>query len=365
MSRIPDSLEAWLAAKALELDTDTSDAASILPALAEAGLFGVGIGNAAGGSGGDIADAVEAIAAVSARSLAAGFVFWGQRTFIEYLLQSPNERLREKLLPDLIAGRRAGATGLSNAMKFLAGIEELQIKARRDAGNSQQLILDGKLPWVTNLRSQGFDVAAAVEGAGHGPAFVAVLSSEDDGLLRSPDLELMAMRATNTAAISLSGVRIGAERILHVNASEWLPRVRPAFLGLQCGMSIGLARCALEQAGRRLGSGRAVLGEPLENLTTELSGQTSLLVAGLRTSRFVEWPAELFEIRIELANIATGALQLELQACGGAAYLSKPGQETQRRLREGAFIPLITPSLVQLKSALRAHTTARRVGEVA
>jgi hypothetical protein len=70
-------------------------------------------GSAAGGSGGDVADAVEAIAAVSAlRSLAAGFVFWGQRTFIEYLLAEPERAaLREKLLPDLIAGRTSGRDG--------------------------------------------------------------------------------------------------------------------------------------------------------------------------------------------------------------------------------------------------------------
>ena len=47
------------------------------------------------GSGGDINDAVAAISAVSERSLAAGFVFWGHRTFIEYLLQSPNAALRD------------------------------------------------------------------------------------------------------------------------------------------------------------------------------------------------------------------------------------------------------------------------------
>jgi hypothetical protein len=45
---------------------------------------------AQGGSGGTTADAIEAIAAVAERSLTAAFVFWGQRTFIEYLLHSPN-----------------------------------------------------------------------------------------------------------------------------------------------------------------------------------------------------------------------------------------------------------------------------------
>ena len=75
-----------------------------------------------------------------------------------------------------------------------------------------------------------------MQGDGNSPAFVASLSSDDVGLERSADLDLMAMRATNTAAVKINNVRIGADRILHHNASEWLPKVRPAFLGLQCAM---------------------------------------------------------------------------------------------------------------------------------
>ncbi len=102
--------------------------ASILPRLADADVLRIGVPRAQGGLGGHINDAVGAIAAVSSHSLAAGFVFWGHRTLIEYLLQSPNERLRDRLLPDLLSGRRAGATGLSNAMKFLSGVEALEIQ---------------------------------------------------------------------------------------------------------------------------------------------------------------------------------------------------------------------------------------------
>ena len=359
MSALPQDLASWLSTHAEQFDTCNDDAAQIVPALADASLFGIGVPANLGGRGGDVTDAIEAIASVSEQSLTAGFVFWGHRTFIEYLLQSPNTALRERLLPDMIAGRRAGATGLSNAMKFLAGIEGLQIQAR-DAGTGRHLVLDGKMPWVTNLRVEGFEVAAAVEGAAHGPAFVGVLSSDDAGVQRSPDLELMAMRGSNTAAVAIRDVRIGPDRILHPNASEWLPRVRPAFLGLQCGMSIGLARRALKETGRKLDGGRSILSAPVESLLEQLQIQASLLADGLRAGQFVEDAASLFQVRIELADLAAAAMQLELQAAGGAAYLSKPGRDIQRRLREVAFLPLVTPSLVQLKSALHANAQTQQ-----
>lgn len=208
MTQLISDLVAWLDASAFHLDTTADTAAAVLPKLADAGLFGLGVPVQWGGNGGHVADAVNAIAEVSAHSLTAGFVFWGHRTFIEYLLQSPNAALRETLLPDLLAGRRGGATGLSNAMKFLSGIEELSVQSQR-SGTALQL--DGYLPWVTNLPAAGFDVALAVKGADGAPAFIASLTSDDFGLERSPDLDLMAMRGSNTAALKIDGVRIGEE----------------------------------------------------------------------------------------------------------------------------------------------------------
>jgi alkylation response protein AidB-like acyl-CoA dehydrogenase len=358
---LPADLAAWLDAAAHSLDTASDGAATVLPRLAGAGLFGIGVPAAWGGLGGDVTDAAKAIAAVSERSLSAGFVFWGQRTFIEYLLQSPNAALREALLPALLTGRRAGATGLSNAMKFLSGFEELQLKASTEGDG---LRIDGKLPWVTNLQPEGFDVAAAVQDD-RGGAFVVSLSSDDAGLERSPDLDLMALRATSTAAIKVEGVRVGRARILHGEAHVWLPQVRPAFLGLQCGMSIGLAARALDETRAKLKGGRDILAEPLQEVATELDQLQAKLHGGLRGTLYETEPSHLFRLRIRLADVVSKAVQLELCASGGAAYLSKPGEGVQRRLRESAFIPVVTPSLVQLKAALATHERLPAVSEIA
>jgi len=362
MATLPADLAAWLDASATRLDTAQDAAAEVLPRLAAAELFRIGVPSQHGGDGGHVTDAVEAIAQVSERSLTAGFVFWGHRTFIEYLLQSPNAALRERLLPGLLSGHRAGATGLSNAMKFLSGIEELQIRAQPQGDGWR---IDGKLPWVTNLRLGGFDVAAAIEGAGTQPAFVAVISSDDPGLERSADLDLMAMRASSTAALKLDNVRIGADRVLHWNASEWLPKVRPAFLALQCAMSCGLARRALSEAAARLNRDRDVLAQPVAELDAALRAAEASLCDGLQAQRFIDHPAQLFRLRIRLAECAAEALQLELSASGGRAYLSGPGEGFQRRQREAAFLPIITPSLVQLKLSLQLHEQPPAIGAIA
>ena len=202
----------WLDSAADGLDMGTIDPAILLPRLTAAGLGQVGVPLPFGGSGGNITDAVAAIAAVSERSLAAGLVLWGHRTYIEYLLQSPNAGLRQQVLPEVLEGRLAGATGLSNAMKFLSGLEELRIHAQQDG---EKYTIDGNLAWVTNLPLAGFNVAVAVARSNGKGAFIASVASEDEGVFRSPDLDLLALRSTNTAALRFSHTRVTEERIIH------------------------------------------------------------------------------------------------------------------------------------------------------
>lgn len=348
---LPAELGAWLEGAANALDTGDTHAHALVARLCQGGAAAIGVPEGEGGAGGDVTDAVNVVAAVSEHSLAAGFVLWGHRTYIEYLLQSPNAALRAAHLPDLLAGRVAGATGLSNAMKFLAGLEELQVTAE-PAGAA--LRLKGRLPWVTNLRPQGFHVAAAV-GQADGSPFIVSLAHDDVGLLRSPDLDLMALRGTNTAAVSVADVIVSDDRVIARDAQAWLPQVRPAFLGLQCGMSIGLARRALREATAVLGAGRHVLAEPAAALRTALAQREHELMEGLKSGAFQSKPAALFNIRIALAQIVAEAVGLELQASGGRAYLAGGGDGFARRWREAAFVPVITPSLVQLKSVLEAQ----------
>ncbi|MDW8313411.1 MAG: acyl-CoA dehydrogenase family protein [Rhodovarius sp.] len=344
------TLAAWLEAAAPGLDDGSADARDVLQRLGAAGLFALGVPRQQGGAGGTVVDAIEAIAAVSAYSMAAGFQFWSQRTFIEYLLQSPNAALREQLLPGLLAGRIAGATGLSNAMKFLSGLEELQVTARPEGATWR---VDGQLPWVTNLIPAQFHVAVAVAIPG-GTPFIAALRHDLPGLLRSPDLQLMGMRATATAAIALRDAPVEPAAVLHADALRWLPQVRPAFLGLQCGMAIGLARRALAEAAAQAGPARAVLRPAREQLAERLAAEERALREGLAQGRFLGEPAALFRIRIALADIVAEATLLELQASGGRAYLRPQGDGFARRWREAAFVPVITPSLTQLKAALAA-----------
>jgi alkylation response protein AidB-like acyl-CoA dehydrogenase len=349
------ALYAWLQANADTLDTTPDLAGEVVPRLAAAGVLRAGVPVAQGGSGGAIGAAIEAIAGVAEHSLAAAFVFWGQRTFIEYLLQSPNAALRERWLAPLLAGTVGGATGLSNAMKFLSGIESLQITATPNADGWK---LDGGLAWITNLRKDGFIAAAAVNAACDGPPAIVAFTSDSAGVTRSPDLDLMALRGSNTAAVKLAAVQIGPEHIIHADARAYLPGVRPSFLGMQCGMSIGLARAALRSAHVLSTAMRGPLLPRIEAAQAALAQQVAALIEGVEDGRFKTAAAPLFRLRIALAESVQEAVMLELQASGGKAYLQDRDTGFARRWREAAFVPIITPSLTQLQVELQKHAAA-------
>jgi alkylation response protein AidB-like acyl-CoA dehydrogenase len=355
---LPDDLREWLRANADRMDTTAELASDIVPRLAGAGLFATGVPKALGGNGGTTGDAIEAIAAVARYSVTAAFVFWGQRTFIEYILQSPNDGLRERRLGPLMRGSLAGATGLSNAMKFLSGIESLQITATPNDASDGGWQLDGALAWITNLRQEGFIAAAAVNSANDAPPAIIAFTSDSAGVARSADLDLMALRSSNTAAVKLAAVHIGDADVIHANAREYLPGVRPSFLGMQCGLSIGLARASLQAAHALSTSMRGPLLQRIEALQAELAQQVDALKAGVEDGRFKTAAAPLFRLRIALAEIVQQAVLLELQASGGKAYLQDRDKSFARRWRESAFIPIVTPSLTQLQVELQKHAAA-------
>jgi alkylation response protein AidB-like acyl-CoA dehydrogenase len=351
-------LAAWLDANAEAIDTTQTHAPDILPRLAQAGLLRIGVPAESGGSGGTTVDAIRAVAGVAAHSLAASFVFWGQRTFIEYLLHSPNRALRARWLPALLAGEMAGATGLSNAMKYLSNIEPLQMNAaplaHDDTGAVTRWTLNGSLPWITNLRHEGFIAAAMFDhNDGAAPSIFAI-PHDADGVERSDDLDLIALRSSNTAALKLAGTVLDTHWQIAVDAPAFIAQVRPAFLGLQCGMSIGLARRALDAVATSSAAARDAVSDETAELSHELDLLSGRLFDGVEHGTFLSVPTALFEVRIKLAALVDAAVRLEVLSAGGRGYLRGQGG-SPRRTREAAFIPIVTPSIVQLKTQLAQH----------
>jgi len=353
MTTLNEALTAWLEAHADGIDTDGADGDALLARLAGAGLFRVGVPLEAGGLGGAFSASVRTVAALAEQSLGAAFVFWAQRAVIECLLASPNRALAGRLLPALLDGRLAGAPGLSNAMKSLGGLERLRVSF---AAGPDGLRLDGAVPWATNLHPQGFvALVAAGDAQGDNPSVFAIPHGAS-GVRREPDLDLLALCGTHTAALRLDGVPLDAAWQLHPQARVFLPAIRPAFVGLQCGLGLGLGRAAIAAARRALDGRPSILDGELAALEADIEACWQALSEGLDpgldAGRWRERPRELLSTRLRMAGIAAEAVALELQALGGRALLRGQDGGYARRAREAAFLAVVTPTVAQLKNDL-------------
>lgn len=352
MSILSSDFISWLNAHAESLDQSNQYADELLQKIAAEGVFKLGVPENLGGVGGTVWDAINAITEISKLSLTAGFISWGHRTFIENILQSANPVPRQKWLANLLDGSLAAGTGLSNAMKFLSGIEELNVSIREKNGKRY---LNGRLPWVTNIRRDGF-VAVFVAGFasddGREPLLIAIPSTAK-GIERSEDLSLVALRGSNTAAIRFNDVELNDEWILSEQSSAFCATVRPNFLGLQFGMAFGLAKRSLAEVENTLGGNRSVLQSEWEQQMQALAKIEQELAVGLKNAdTFIQNPKALFKLRIDIVDVVAQSVLLELQAGGGRGYLENVGSDFIRRWREAAFLPIVTPSAVQLRLVL-------------
>lgn len=341
----------WIDQHADQIDKESCEVANqLVERIAAEGAFRVGVPEELGGSGGDDTDIIDVLSELAQHSLTASFISWGHKTFINNVINSDNPYFREHYLEKLLSGEYAGATGLSNAIKYLSNLEELNVTVIEKEGN---LYLKGRLPWVTNAREKQFlsIFVAGFEDEQKKPLVVAI-PYDTENFSRSDDLEFVSLQGSNTAALSFNNVFLKEEWIISHDAPTFLAQNRPSFLGYQFGMAIGLAEKSLSEVEKNL-TNRSILKEEWEETSIALSTIKNKLYTGLsEKGYFVEKPKELFQLRIDIVDVVTKSLLLELQAGGGRAYFSNSTTGFIRRWNEGAFLPIISPSAVQLRHIL-------------
>src|SRR5690606_24299478 len=111
---------------------------------------------------------------------------------------------------------------------------------------------------------------------------------------------------------------------------------------------------ALLQAQELMQGIRDVLAEELAALTARYNAaQARLRRSATDPCRADLSRRDLLEQRLEWSGIACGAVALEAKLAGGRGYML--GSDTARRLREAAFLPIQSPTEVQLRWLLSLY----------
>lgn len=330
-----------LAPAAEAIDRAPAVAPEYLGALARAGLFGLAGPPEHGGHAAPTAVVREVYEALAGASGATFFVWVQHHAPVRLLAGSPNDDLRQHLLPALCSGAQLGAV----AFAHLRRPGPPAVVARR---SGDDIVVDGEAPWVTSWgMADTVAVAALVDPAT--VVYVAVPARETASVRPSPPLALAAMEATSTVRLAFDGLRVGpGEVICELPLDGWRARDRLA-TAKPHPAAFGVAATCTRLLAQRDGK----VATSLEEERCALRERAYALADEDRDDP--EHIDALVALRARSLELTVRAATALVVATGGRAMsLDHPAQ---RLVREAVFytIQAQTP-------ALRAATLARLTG---
>lgn len=324
-----------------KIDAEAHYAEGFLKSIGKAGFLN-------SETGVDYSTEVRVVEEVSKVCMTTAFNLWCHLASLTYIRNSDNRYLKEEILPQLESGQVLGGTGLSNPMKYYAGLEALHLKAEN---TNNGYIVNGQLPSVSNLgKDHWFGIIAEVSPD---QRIMAVVPCNAEGLTMRAKLEYLGVNGSATYSCSFDEVTIPEKWIVSHNVDSFIVKIRPAFVLYQIPLGLGVTEASIgsiRQVCNKQGRCNdflpiqpAELEEELEQIRTELYK----LAAG---QELLEQWKDLLQLRLRTAYLASKSAHGSMLHQGGAGYLKYSAPS--RRLRESYFLLNLTPTVKHLEKML-------------
>ena len=327
--------------------------------LGEVGVYGASCPTELGGTNRGLGDVIRAMELVSRSCMSTGFCLWCHWVCGYYIRHGGSEFLKREILPHILSGEKLGATGMSNPMKHFAGIESLNLKARRVEGG---FIVSGALPWVSNVSPDGFFAAVArVESETDGDYVMFIVAGKAPHLTLGDGGQFVALEGSSTHSAIFRDTFIADDWVLAHPCEPFIARIRPGFILGQSGFGLGVVSSSLdiiERADKRTGHVNCFLDDRADNLRPEfeeLRGRIFDLADEIGTADILEPPSKQLlrgcvQARLDTSQLSLRAAQAALLHAGAGGY--RLGGSVDRKLRESYFVAIVTPASKQLKKML-------------
>lgn len=231
-----------------ELDEKHQFPRQILNEMAQADLFGVPIPEEYGGFGGGCFDIVLTVEQLGRGCIGVGTAFAANFLGVYPIIISGSEEMKQKYLPDIAAGKKFGAFGLTeaNAGSDASGIQTTAVL------DGDEWILNGTKQWITNGGEAQIYSVVAITDRSRGPrgASLFVVEDGDPGFSYGPKEKKMGIRASSTTELIFKDCRIPKDRLIgrpgtgFITVMKTLDLSRPGIAAL----GVGLAQAALDEA---------------------------------------------------------------------------------------------------------------------
>jgi len=233
-----------------ELDEKHEFPRDILNDMAQADLFGVPIPEEYGGFGGGCFEIVLTVEQLGRGCIGVGTAFAANFLGIYPIIISGSEEMKQKYLPDVAAGKKFGAFGLTeaNAGSDASGIQTTAVL------DGDEWVLNGTKQWITNGGEAQIYTVVAITDRSRGArgASLFVVEEGDPGFSCGPKEKKMGIRASSTTELIFKDCRIPKDRLIgrqgtgFITVMKTLDLSRPGIASL----GVGLGQGALDEAAR-------------------------------------------------------------------------------------------------------------------
>jgi short-chain 2-methylacyl-CoA dehydrogenase len=315
-----------------ELDREKRFPYEIVEKLGELGLMGIPFPEEYGGAGGDslaYALAVEELTRVDSSVAITMCAHTSLGTQPIYLFGSDEQK--ERYLPDLCAGTKLGAFGLTEPE---AGSDagNTKTRARREDGD---WVIDGAKQFITNAGTDISGHVAITARTGDGEISNIIVENGTPGYEQGEPYRKMGWNASDTRPLTFTDCHVPEENLLGPRGAgfkQFLHILDIGRIGV-AAMGVGLAQGALDEA-LKYAKERTAFGQPISKfqaIQSKLADMaTEIEAARLLTYKaaFLKDQGRNFSLTAAQAKLKTGRLAVRateeaVQIHGGYGYIEE------------------------------------------